>query len=114
MANYKEKTKQVRIEGVEKSWRRCRLVTIRNDYAKTPKIEFLEDNVTITADGREIHKGGETLKQYYQTPDSTFDLISPFNGEKLGEGTDGQLHLLLYSKYMSLAKLRDEKLLLKR
>jgi hypothetical protein len=96
MADYKEVTKQVNISGVEKSWRRCRLVTIKNDYGQIPKIEFLEDNVTITADGREIHKGGETLKLSFNPEDAKHV----------------ELYTRLYELYMELATFRDEKLLL--
>jgi hypothetical protein len=105
---YNEQTRQVKIEGEEKSWTRARLIKISNNLNQTPSIEFLEDTVTIKVDGSESHAGGETLKANFD-PTGEFDLINPNDGTVIGKGTHQQLQVLIYSLYIKLANERDAK-----
>lgn len=106
---YNESTKQVKLEGTEKTWTRARLITIDNSLNKIPSISFLEDTVTTKVDGSENHRGGETLKQNFD-PKGSFDLLNPETGAVIGKGTHLEMQVFLYSMYIDLVNKRDAKI----
>jgi hypothetical protein len=104
MANYKEQTSEINIQGEVKSWLRARSVVING---KIPQIQFSEEKISIDPLGKESHFPSEVLTQQLLDPAVEFDILNPETDEVIGISTYGQIYTILYSLYIKLAKERD-------
>ncbi len=100
MADYKETT------AAATQWQRCVGVNIDNTYGQTPTLYLQEEQITNVG-GELFHKPMGNLTVRFD-PDAVIDLLDPVTGDPLGATmTQGQIHVALWSIYMSAAKARD-------
>ena len=96
MANIDEEV--IQITG--KKWRRARVVTITNEYGAHPVIAYAEDMITVDGNGAMIKNEGCGSLEVNYGVNGHFPLINPATGVTIGEGTDDQLAVMVYSKYI--------------
>ena len=96
MANIDEEI--IQITG--KKWRRARVVTITNEYGAPPVIVYAEDMITVDGNGAPIKNEGVGSLEVSYGVNGPFPLINPATGATIGEGTDEQLAVMVYSKYI--------------
>lgn len=100
MANYKETT------GQATAWKRCKLVTINNDYSGTKRLMFVEEDI-IKLDDKYASKDGRLLFTNYDSQ-KLITLRDPSSGEATGEVISEELiYKALYSLYIELAQAKD-------
>ena len=103
MPNYKESN----VSGT--SWQRAYMVQINNPYQQIPSIDFFEEEIISVGDKTIAHYTGE-IKENFDDPSVTFDLINPIDGTVIGQSNYQQVYVILSSLYMALAAKRDQQL----
>ena len=101
MSNYNEQG----VTGAE--WQRAKRIVIVNPLGGTPEIRFDEETVLTTSAGQTIHNPHGYLNVAFD-PDAVIDIYNPLTGEATGQTvTQGEVHALLYSAYLTAATARD-------
>lgn len=96
--NINETTQPIHIEGESKSWERARLITITNNYNKTPELTFIDEKITVSPIG-EKHEGLPAITVKFD-PTVEFDLLNPLTDEIIGKAKFQDLQVILYSLYI--------------
>lgn len=104
MADYQES----QIAG--KKWRRCSRIEISNPPAPgTPMVTFTESDVVLI-DGKYNTLGTDSIMAGYD-PTAVIELVDPETLQALGQVVSEQeIYLMLFSKYIAVAKARDARL----
>lgn len=101
MADYMEAT----VSG--KKWRRCYSVSINNPYNGQPSIVFQEEDVVEFPGSQPFTTNVGPLEDSFN-PYREIELLDPFTGQSTGQTIpEGLVYQVLFSKYMSLAAVRD-------
>ena len=89
-----------------KQWKRCYAIDIQNPLGVTPTIAMQEEVVTTVGTSVFRERTGNVLVPF--DPAAEVALLDPTTGESLGATmTQGQIHVALWSLYMSKALERD-------
>lgn len=87
-------------------WQRCNRVVINNHYGSTPQIT-LNEEVISEVGGKVFREDAGAISVAFN-PDAVVELLNPTTGEPLGATmTQGQIHVALWSLYMTSALARD-------
>lgn len=98
--NYRETT----VAGSE--YVRCRAIVISNHSGKTPRVEFVEERITVLGD-RSMSEPGVTLSVDFD-PAAVINVLNPLDNTQTGQSvTYADVYAVLYSAWMQEAKLRD-------
>jgi hypothetical protein len=104
MSNYKEQ----QASGV--SWQRGYSVSISNKLGEIPKITFYEEEA-INFGGKILTNHIGQLEESMMDVNKTFDIYDPTTETKVGVTSSYlQLYILIYSLYNTLARERDDSL----
>lgn len=100
MADYKAKTTTVA------QWQRCFRIVCENARSQTPRIDFLEEVVTVT-DGIEVRESVPGCLMDL-VPAGLIPVLDPTTGDPTGAtATQAEIYTLLYSAYRYAADQRD-------
>ena len=100
MSDYKETA----VNGTQ--WQRCCAINIQNDYGRTPRVTFGEEQITLVNGENFIQHLGPLNVNF--DPSAVIELRNPADGTLLGASmTQGQIHVALWSLYMQMAAQRD-------
>ncbi len=87
-------------------WQRCNRITIDNPYNATPQITMHEEMMTVLGEKRFQEPAGAVYVTF--DPSAVIELLDPATGETLGASmTQGQIHVALWSLYMTSVFARD-------
>lgn len=101
MADYKEEN----VTG--KKWTRCHAVYIRNAFNEPPSIEFSEQSVVSLGNNEFIKTNANTILAQFDS-NSLIELLDTTTLLPTGQTVpEGLVYLALFSKYIKLAKERD-------
>ena len=89
-------------------YERSNMITIKNELNRIPEISFTEEMIGELSDGSKYKKAVPFLMA--DMNNEPYPIYNPETDEVIGETTDQQLQVLLYSKWKSLIKKRDEKI----
>jgi hypothetical protein len=102
MVNYKQS------EVVGQQWRRCNSIQISNPYNGQATLVFGEEEI-ISLPGADIQRPMVPLSAVFD-PTKEIPLVNPNTGELTGESiSEMDVYIILFSKYMALAKERDDR-----
>ena len=87
-------------------WQRCNRITIDNNHGQTPQITMHEEMLTVVGDKTFAENAGAVYATF--DPGAVIELLNPETGEPLGASmTQGQIHVALWSLYITSALARD-------
>lgn len=89
-----------------KQWKRCYAIDIQNPYGQTPTVTMHEEVITQVNDAVFHQRTGNVQVPF--DPSAEIALLDPATGAPLGVTmTQGQIHVALWSLYMTKALERD-------
>lgn len=88
-------------------WVRSNRVTITHPYNGLSTIAFGEEEITMLSDGRTHTANLPGIRQAFDNPNTTFDLLNPQTGEVIGTASHLDVYVMLNSLYRDLAAKRD-------
>lgn len=80
-------------------YKRCRKISIINDYSTVPQAYFFEELITIAPEEEPMKIQTDIFVAELIQPEQKLVLRHPETDEVLGEATDAQIHVILYSLY---------------
>lgn len=92
---------------VEK-YKRCRKINIVNEYGTTPQAYFFEEEITLAPEEEPIKVYSDLFLAELIDPDAVLELRHPETDQVIGQATDAQIHVLLYSLYKRESKKNEE------
>jgi hypothetical protein len=100
MADYRATTTTV------ESWQRCFRIVIENQRGALPRMDCLEEVVTVT-DGQEVREQVPGCAVEF-SPADVVPLRDPMTGELTGQSvTQAEMYAVMYSAYRHAAAQRD-------
>ena len=88
------------VKGI--SYTRSGSILVKNPLNGTPSIHFQREKIVELDSGDITTSTLPEISADFTDPSTAIPLVHPETGESLGEGSYGQLQVLLYSLYISL------------